>query len=45
MYAAGRKNERSIVGIMQWMKLSKYLTNPSADVISLTKYLNVQAIR
>ena len=43
-HAAGLKNERSVAGIMQWIKLTKYLANNFADVTSLTEYLNRYAI-
>ena len=29
---------------MDWINLAKYLADPSAVVISLTEYLNIQAI-
>ena len=43
MYAAGRQKERSVTGIMQWMKLTKDLANPSCDfvnrVLKYTSYM------
>ena len=30
---AGQQNERSVTGIMQWMKLTKDLANPSCDFV------------
>ena len=34
MLTAERKNDRSVSGIMQWMKLTKDLANPSCDLVN-----------